>query len=127
MFAKTVYYNGATLKIRREDVRSRLLRGMVFRHFDITEDMPDDEWQLLHGFVKFLTQVEITGDVGFAVPSVTADKKTVLGGYEAFLTAPGAFFDAYYPTLLEVDQVIGDPDTAPGDDGQKKVKPSSES
>lgn len=121
MLTRTVHYKDAVLTIGRENVRSRLLRGMVYRHFDLT-DITDEEFQLVQGFVTFLTQVRVEGDVGFAIPSVSADKKVVLAAYDAFLDMPAEFFDAYIEALMEVDSVIGDPDTTIGAAKKKAAK-----
>lgn len=120
MFTRTVQYKDAVLTISRDNVRSRLLRGMVYRHFDI-EAMDESEFLVVQGFVQFLTQVKIDGEVGFEVPAITADTETMLAGYAAFSDMSPDFFDAYYPALIEVDKVVGDPEVAPGNGGKKKA------
>lgn len=119
MFTHTVQYKDAVLTISRDNVRSRLLRGMIYRHFDI-EAMDEAEFLVVQGFVQFLTQVKVDGDIGFEVPAITADTTSIRAAFDAFIDMSPDFFEAYYPALLEVDKVVGDPELAPGDTSKKK-------
>lgn len=120
MFEQSLTFNDAVLTVRRENVKSRLLRGMVYRHFNINEDIDEAEFLLIQAFVQFLTQVQVHGDIGFPIPKLSASRENIMEAYEAFLNLPGEFFDVYHPALKEVDEVVGDPELTPDENGKKK-------
>lgn len=124
MFEQSLTFKDAVLTVRRENVKSRLLRGMVYRHFNINEDTDDADFLLIQAFVQFLTQVQVHGDIGFPIPKLSASRENILEAYEAFLNLPAEFFDIYYPALQEVDEVVGDPELTPDESGKKKAAKS---
>jgi hypothetical protein len=125
MLSKTVSYNGATLHVRREDVRARLLGDVLLSKFvnaSVLEGLP--AWCLTN-FVRFITQCTVEGELGFAVPSVMDDEKTIHVAFEAFLASDSALIDVLRTALNDVDADMGDPALSP--DTKKKTTPKSES
>lgn len=120
MFTKTFDYNGASVTVRRADVRARLLQNMIFRHFPIAEGMPIDEWTLYNTFAEFMTLVKVEGDLGFPIPAVAASPEDILAAYENFLALPETFYNQYQAALNEVNAIIGSPATAPGASEKKQ-------
>ncbi len=120
MFKESFVYNGATVTIRRANVRSRLLETIVYRNFDIAEGMPLDEWLPIQSFVEFLTRSEIEGDLGFKIPAVTAPTEEIMASFDEFLSQDETFYDLYIDAKNKVQAVIGDPVTAPPEPGKKK-------
>lgn len=113
MLSKTITYDGAVVTIRRADVRARLRASIVYQKFDISRDMPADEWVFLRTYARFLAQATVEGDLGFAMPTVTDDIETLRAGLDNFLSLEGIFYDLITLAFNEVDRVIGDPDFVP--------------
>lgn len=120
MTDKTISYNGATVVLKRATVRSRLYSGIIYRKFDVDEKTSDEAFQVLFNYVKFLTQATISGELGFAVPSYTDDRKVLERGFEAFLDMPQAFFDAVILPLSTIDNPLTE-DALQPEEHQKKA------
>lgn len=114
LLPQIVTYNGAVLTITRENVRSRVLSGLIYRHFDIlSDDIDESEFLLIEYFVKFMTQCKVDGQIGFAVPLPSAHHEVILAAYDAFQNMPAEFFDVFVEGYNAVNAVVGDPDTSP--------------
>jgi len=119
--SKTIAYNGATIEVRRADVRARLRTSLVFHKLGLP-DNPGEDWFYMQSFARFLTQCTVIGDLGFPVPTLTDDDEAFRAGYDAFLAADGDLYDTLNAALLEVNRAPGDPDlTLSADDTKKKT------
>jgi hypothetical protein len=119
MFSEEIQYNGAKLTVHRASVKARILAPMLYRHFDIQEGMPEEEFAPIEAFVRFMTQTTIEGDLGFPIPPVSGDRVDILTAYENFLGLNEAFYDVYAPAMRRVQKTVGDPETAPEGDKKK--------
>ena len=108
-----IQYNGATITIRRGTVRSRLDCNMIFRAFDIDDEMPLAEFSRIERYARFLTQCTIVGEVGFPIPALSASEAELKAGFEAFLEADTEFYDAVMVALANADSDLNAPELLP--------------
>lgn len=116
---KTVNYNGATVALKRATVRSRLHSGIIYRKFNVGEDTPDEEFSMLFNYVKFLTQTDIQGEIGFKVPTYADEPKDLEAGYQTFLDQPETFFDEVVIPLTRIDAGLAEDELQPTIDQKK--------
>lgn len=105
---KTVQYNGAKVTVKRGTVRSRLRATLLYKQFDISQDMDDLAWYEISLYVRFLTQVDIDGTLDFDVPNTNSDAKALQKGLEHFLDADNDFYDLVIDALNVVDATGSD-------------------
>lgn len=110
---KVIQYNGATITVKRGNVRSRLRSTLLYSKLDISETTTDEEWLYLNYYVRFLTQTTVKGDLGFDIPAPEAEPADLKAGLECFLDADVAFYDLVIAALNEVDVVLNDPELSP--------------
>lgn len=124
MLSKTIRYNGATITVRRADVRARLRTQLAYSKLGgIPKDIAHDEWLFMNAFTQFVTQCTVEGELGFPMPLLTDDDEVFQQGFEAFLSAPSELYDIVNHALMEINRAPGDPDLAPAaDDTQKKTE-----
>lgn len=126
MLSKTVNYNGATLEVNRETMRSRLQKNIVYRKL-AGVGAADEDYEFIVAYAHLMTQVKVTaGELPFPIAALTDDDDTVKAAYAAFLDSDGSLWNVIGEALREVDAPLGDPDLAPGADAQKKTPPESE-
>jgi hypothetical protein len=117
MLSKQVRYNGATITVRRADVRARLRTSLAYTKLGgIPQNMPMDDWLFMNAFTQFVTQCTVEGDLGFPMPSLTDDDATFQAAFEAFLSADGDLYDVVNNALIEVNRA-----PAPEEDAKKKT------
>lgn len=121
--SKTFTYNGAKVTVRRADVRARLMGHFIYRHFNIHEDMPEDEFLMYQTFAQFMTQTTIDGDLGFSIPVLSAPEDAIKTAFEDFMALDTDFYDLYVAVMREVEASPGDIETAP--DAPKKNETSN--
>lgn len=102
MIEKTIEYNGATIACKRATVRSRLHTNWIYSHF-VSEDTEALDMYTYTVFARFLTQCTVSGDLGFTIPGIGADKETIQAALEAFLDMPAEFHDVLVAGLNEAD------------------------
>lgn len=122
LLPQIVTYNGAVLTITRENVRSRVLSGLLWRHFNVTEDIDEGEFLLMQYFVIFMTQCKVDGNIGFGLPPVSAPHDVIMAAFDAFLSLPAEFFDVFVEAYNAVNAVVGDPETTPTTAKKKVAK-----
>lgn len=105
MIEKTFTYNDATITCKRATVRSRLHTNWIYSHF-VADDTASLDMYTYTVFARFMTQCEVTGDAGFTIPGIGADKATMLAGLEAFLEQPAEFHDVLVAALNEADAAL---------------------
>ena len=105
MIEKTFTYNGATITCTRATVRSRLQTNWIYSHF-VAEDTAALDMYTYTVFARFMTQCAITGDLGFEVPGIGADKETMQAALDAFLDQPAEFHDVLVAALNEADAAL---------------------
>lgn len=108
-----IVYNGATITISRGSVRSRLDCLVVYSKLDINDHTSDREFIYMDNYIRFLTQCQIKGDIGFPVPGLDASAEDIQAGYEAFLNADTAFYDSVIVALNSVDSDRNAPELLP--------------
>lgn len=110
---KVIQYNGATVTVKRGNVRSRLRSTLLYNKLDISDKTTDEEWLYLNYFVRFLTQTTVKGNLGIDMPAPEADPAALKAGLERFLDADVEFYDEVIAALNEVDAVLNDPELSP--------------
>lgn len=119
MLSKTITYNGATITVRRADVRARLRTQLAYTKLGGIPHEPE-VWLCTHAFTQFVTQCTVEGELGFPMPLLTDDDEVFQQGFEAFLSAPSELYDIVNHALMEINRAPGDPDLAPAADDTKK-------
>lgn len=114
MLTNNFSYNGASVTVKRETMRARLQKNIVYRKLGITPDISDEEWEYMDAFAHLLTQCDIVGDVGFPVAQVADTAEDMRTSYEAFLDSEGSLYTPLIKAINEVDAPLGDPDLTPG-------------
>ena len=127
MLTEKFSHNGASVEVRRADVRARLRAQLVYATFDVQTDMPDEAWAELRFFARFLSQTRIEGDLGFPVAAVSDDRASLERCLEAFLAADEVLYDRLLIAMNNVARNPGDADLLPEDelDAKKKTTPPS--
>jgi hypothetical protein len=105
MIEKTFTYNDATITCKRATVRSRLQAQWLVANLEAATATVYDI-HMLTPFVGFLTQCTVKGNLGFTIPGVSANKKELEKGLDAFLSQDVEFYDLLVDALNEVDAVL---------------------
>ena len=113
MLTKEIEWNGAVITLRRGTVRDRLMLNSVIRKLGgiDTEDM--DDFAAKRFFARLITQAQVEGDLGFALPAVAASDEDLHAAYEQFLDLDGGLYDSLEQGLYEIDRPLNDPDLQP--------------
>lgn len=100
---KVIQYDGATVTVRRGNVRSRLRSGKLYSKLGIAEDMDEDEFLEMNYFVRYLTQTTIEGKCDLAFPSSSAPEQDLKAAMDEFLLSGKPVYDEIVDALGEVD------------------------
>lgn len=113
----TFTYTGAVVTVRRETIRSRLYSQMIYGKFPNIRDMSLEDFLLVQTFAKVMTQVSISGDIGFTLAKPTDTIEVILASFEAFMDAAPDLLESLDAAFAEVNAAVNDPDLTP----EKKV------
>jgi hypothetical protein len=114
MLTKQVEWNGAVIHLRRGTVRDRLMLNSVVGKLGIdTEDIGD--FAAKRFFARLITQAQVDGDLGFALPAIADSEEDLRAAYEEFLNLDGGLYDSLEQGLYEVDRPLNDPDLQPAE------------
>jgi len=100
---KVIQYDGATITVRRGNVRSRLQQGRVYNRMELTEDIEEDAFLEINLFARLLTQVSIDGKCDLAWPTIGSDKETLQQAMETFMTSDKPIYNEIVDALYEID------------------------
>jgi hypothetical protein len=114
MLTKDIEWNGAVITLRRAKIRDRLLVNSIVGKLGIdTEDVAD--FAAKRFFARLITQGQVEGDLGYALPAVADSEEDLQAAYEAFLDLDAGLYDSLEQGLYEVDRPLNDPDLLPAE------------
>lgn len=121
----TFTYNGATVTVRRETIRSRLYRTIVYGKIPHLADISSDEFLLIQTFTRVITQATVDGDLGFVLAKPTDGSDVIMASYEAFMDADPALYDKLETAFGEVNAPPADADLLPVEELPEKKESST--
>jgi len=118
-------YNGAKVTVHNQTVRAKLQSELLYTKFGTTENTPEGEWYELFQFVRLLTQTTVDGDIGFAIPEISAPVDELRAGLEAFMNCDSNLITLLNLAWQEVSTAPNKPELLPSDEVPKKKEKST--
>ena len=107
-------YGGVKVTLQRAKIRERLMINSIIGKLGIVaEDTGDFSGKRL--FARLITQAQINGDLGFALPASADSAEDIRKAFELFLDLDGDVYDALEQALYEIDRPLNDPDLLPAE------------